>query len=355
MTGSSSQKAGNDSTQIIVHYGIDERLVREIVDEQLQIILENYSEKARDTAKQRNDIFGQKLIEKMDKINGFKVFSDPSFQVLLKNAQEAAASIEREADYDLLSELMAYRFQKGENPNTRTGIIHAVKIVNEISDEALLGLTVFHSVVNLNPTSGYINIGLDRLDQLFGEIIYAGLPKGYKWLDQLDILKAVRIFNLGNLGKIEKLEDYYSKRLSGYSLPGLKEDSKELLDAKNKLSTIKVPAEILVKHELQDNYWRINVVNKSQISELCKTPLTENQKLIIGEIFDSYVKDPVIKKEFKEKFVAEWCKRKNLKILRDWWNNDVLKLNTSINITCVGEVLAHVNAQRCDKSLPSLD
>lgn len=41
-------------------------------------------------------------------------FAEPSFQFLLTEAHKTAASTERKADYELLSELLVHRIQKGE-------------------------------------------------------------------------------------------------------------------------------------------------------------------------------------------------------------------------------------------------
>ena len=59
----------------------------------------------------------------------------------------------------------------------------------------------------------------------------------------------------------------------------------------------------------------------------------------------------MIRQENVNKFMEEWNKRTNLKILREWWDN----INVSIELTSVGKVLAHANAQRCDKRLPPLN
>jgi hypothetical protein len=74
--------------------------------------------------------------------------------------------------------LLIHRFQRGENRITRAGISRAVEIVDEISDEALLGLTVCHAVSYFLPASGNIYQGLDVLNDLFGKIIYNKLPTG---------------------------------------------------------------------------------------------------------------------------------------------------------------------------------
>ena len=79
--------------------------------------------------------------------------------------------------------------------------------------------------------------------------------------------------------------------------------------------------------------------------------LTEEQKNAIRAIYDLYKQDETVKQENIKVFMQEWDKRKNLKVLREWWDS----IGTSIQLTSVGKVLAHSNAQRCDKSLPPLD
>ena len=173
------QKAGDNSLQVqaeTVVVGIDEKRVREIVDEKLQISLQDFSNEANQTAMQRNGEFGKRLINRMVDEDALQAFADPAFQLLLIEAQKRAASTEREPDYDLLSELMLHRFKKGANRNVRAGISRAVEIVDQISDEALLGLTIFHATTYFLPVSGNIKQGLDVLDGLFGRLVYDVLP-----------------------------------------------------------------------------------------------------------------------------------------------------------------------------------
>jgi hypothetical protein len=79
--------------------------------------------------------------------------------------------------------------------------------------------------------------------------------------------------------------------------------------------------------------------------------LTEEQKKIINSIYDFYKQDETIKQQNIQKFMIEWNKRPNLKTLQEWWDN----IPSSFQITYVGKVLAHANAQRCDNRLPPLD
>jgi hypothetical protein len=56
-------------------------------------------------------------------------------------------------------------------------------------------------------------------------------------------------------------------------------------------------------------------------------------------------------KENIKLFMEEWDKKPNLKTLREWWDN----IGATFKITTVGKVLAHSNAQRCNKNLPPLN
>lgn len=362
-----TQKAGDNSQQlqaeqIVVNIGIDEKRAREIYNEMNLQLRKDYSQEALSIANSRVAEFENRLLPKMEAVDGaLEAFADPSFQLLLVEAQKTAASTERPADYDLLAELLIHRFQKGDNRVTRAGISRAVEIVDEISDNALLGLTVFHSISNFFPNSGDINIGLDVLNGLFGKLFYDKLPTGNDWLDHLDILDAVRINSYGNM---KKINEFYPERLSGYIDNGIEKDSENHRKAIDLIRINGLPENILIEHSLNNNFLRLKIPNKHQIASLIlhtqitfgenqvMLPITLNEKQrdALNEIYNLYKKDGAGKIQNIRTFMEEWDKRENLKILREWWDN----LNTSIQITSVGKVLAHSNAQRCDKSLPAL-
>src|SRR5699024_4872402 len=147
-----------------------------------------YTQEAREIAKERIDIFANDLIPKLVKNNLLEALKDPSIQILLSEAQKSAASTERIADYELLSELLIHRVKNGLNRNIWACIKRAVKIVDEITDESLLGVTVAYSVLQWIPASGNLYEGLNTLNTLFGKIIYEALPKGSEWIEHLDVL-----------------------------------------------------------------------------------------------------------------------------------------------------------------------
>jgi len=300
---------------------------------------------------------------KMEKVEGaLAAFTDPSFQLLLVEAQKIAAATERPADYDLLAELLLHRFEKGSNRIARAGIGFAIDMVDKVSDDALLGLTVAHAVQSFYPVTGDINKGLDVLDDLFGKIIYGQLPSADEWLDHLDVLNAVRLISFGSLNKIE---NYFPQKLSGYVDVGIDKNSENFVIALKILDENHLPRELLVDHDLDDKYVRLLVTSKREINSIIllksvaqngathSTPvsLAEKQIEALNSIYSLYSQDDVLKKKNIDSFMSEWNSRKNLKILREWWDG----IPTSFAITSAGKVLAHSNAQRCDSNLPSLN
>jgi hypothetical protein len=94
----------------------------------------------------------------------------------------------------------------------------------------------------------------------------------------------------------------------------------------------------------------LQVVVNGKLSFI-KTSLTETQKSIINSIYELYCKDSNNRSQNVKRFMEEWDKLPNLNKIRQWWDN----INTRIELTSVGKVLAHSNAQRCDKNLPPLN
>lgn len=362
------QKSGDLSHQMqsdnmIVNFGIDEKRAREVFRDMNLQVRQDYTQEALEVANARLSDFENSLMPKMEKIDGaLEAFSDPSFQILLVNAQKTAASTERPVDYDLLSELLIHRFQRSDNRIARAGISVAVEIVDKVADDALLGLTVAHAVSSFSPISGDICEGLDVLNELFGKIIYGQLPSGQEWLDHLDVLNAVRLSTFGNLKKVQQ---FYAELLPGYIAPGIKKDSEDVIKATEILEANSLPKNLLTEHSLNTDFLRIPVRDREQLKSISlhrqiiqngvivmdTVKLTEDQQTALDSIYELYNKDSSLTQKNLDTFKAEWDKKANLKALKEWWDN----IPIFLTITSAGKVLAHSNAQRCDHKLPPLN
>lgn len=365
------QKAGENSQQIQAGainitnvMGIDEKRAREIFNEMYIIARRDFSRDAYECANERVAQFEESLMPKIMQIDGaLEKFADPSFQFLITEAHKTAAATERVADYDLLSELLVHRIQKGEkNRKVRAGIARAVEIVDQIDDDALCALTVSHTVAGLFPIANSVKEGLDILEDTFSKLIYTELPKGREWLDHLEILDAVRLPSFGNFKKIEQ---FYSEQVDGYTCIGIAKGTDKYNNAVSLLEKSQLPNTFLVDHELLDGYVRLPVSSKTFVNSLGiinrKTingqlkekhfELSKEQKDVLMNIYDLYDDDGELKNKVIERFMDEWKKRKALASLCEWWDS----IPILFEITAVGDVLAHSNAQRCDKSIPPME
>ena len=274
---------------------------------------------------------------------------------MLIEAQKAAARSERPVDYDLLSELLLHRVKNDSDREKRLGIKKAVEIVDSISDEALLGLTVFHAVSRFSPESGDLDAGLDRLDNLFNTLFYSDLPEGTHWIDHLDLLGAIRV---NPIRKLMPLLDYYSNMLDGYVCVGILKGSENYFKAIDLFASIGVSKDFLVDNVLNPSYVRLNFPQQNSFESINKLiapnvmiPLSAKEIITLNNIVSLYNKDPQLLQNVKNSFSGKWKMRKSLNQLNNWWE----KIPYAFTLTEMGIVLAHANAQRCDNSLPALN
>lgn len=357
------QNAGDASTQMqagIINFynGIDEKRAREIIDEKLQELMSTYTIEAHELMKARIKKLEDELIPKLVKQKLLDSLADPSIQLLLLDASKSAASTERATDTELLSELLIHRIEKGENRNVRAGISRAVKIVDEISDEALLGLTVMHAVERYRPVCTQLDDGLKILSNLFENIIYGQLPQGKKWLDHLDILDAIRILPLT---KNNSIKEIYTNAMSGFTDVGIVKSSESYKKAIEILEKANLSENLLIPHDLRDGYVRLGIMNIERLDlvRLVENDngiinvkkLNEEQKQAYRDVYALYERDEMKLQANKDAFMERWNKYDSLKNVNEWWNS----ITDGLSITSVGEALAHANAKRCEPQLPEIE
>ena len=107
---------------------------------------------------------------------------------MLRASQKAAASSERDDDYDLLIELLVCHIQKGENRKTRAGMGRAIEIVDEVDNDALCALTVVHAVNEYSLIVGDPVEGIKVIAGLFEKLEYEKLPQGRMLMGRENII-----------------------------------------------------------------------------------------------------------------------------------------------------------------------
>lgn len=358
------QVTGKDSTQIqahniIVHNGITEERARQIFQEEAKKITA-YTQEANITAFERINKLENAFMQAAKKVDGaLEAFSDPAFQLILRETEEKAAATEREEDYDLLSQLLICHIQKGSERKNRVGIHHAIKIVDEIDNQALCALTIIYTIQGLVPMAGMCSEGLKLFDDIFSKLQYIELPSGTLWLDHLDILGAIRI---SNYGKLKSLIDMFSQELDGYVCVGIKKDSPQFEKAMSILSNYEKFGNLLVENECLEGYVRLKLSQKrsANILKLLISLLNNAPDLLslipkeineaLYKILDLYSNDPSLMSEAKQNFTKMFNNYEHISKINQWWESIPL----AFEITSVGKVLAYTNAKRYDSTIPDL-
>ena len=346
---------------VTINYnGITEERSRAIFDEKLPIALQNYSVESVIVAKDRAYKFRQKLVPRLgEEEKGFECFADPNFLFLLMEAQKAAASTDRESDYDVLSELLANRVKVATDRSLYLGINKAVSVLPFVSDEQLVGMTVEFCIAKLSSKSNNIIQGLAAIDDCYGKIIgNCELPKGDGWLDSLEAGGLVK--NLRQpLQQFKKSRQIILEIFEHYTRTGIKKGSEKYFQAIELLKSTSLTESVLIEHELNNDYVRILALDEVGIDGLVgnrvlengvilTVPLNDAQKEALRKIIALYEGEEGLKEDFKNRFVSKFMEFPNLKKVMEWWD-----ANTSYyELTIVGNILANANANKCDARIP---
>ena len=359
------QKAGDNSQQLqmvnpIINIGITEERFREIFSEMNAIARQSYTQDAYELAMKRVGMFEELLMSKVEQVDGMlEAFRDPSFQFLLVEAQKRAAASDRESDLEMLTELLAHRVEKKEDRKIKASITRAVEIVDQIDDDALCGLTIVYAINTWVAEAGDISQGLNTMNTLFTSLCYRELPTGFNWAYHLDVLDAVRT---SSIGTFKKFSEYYSAIFEGYTCVGIQRDSENHTKALEILREAHLPSTLLVPHELNDGFVRLDVRDRNSIANIQLTSinqgtlvsqrtLTPTEVDALNQIWSLYTNDPKLAEQIKHAFVEKWDSYDTLSIIRSWWE----ALPHSFKITPIGEVLAHANAQRYSPKVPRMN
>lgn len=357
------QKAGDNSTQIMVagnvNVGITEQQARDICRAECAIAMQNWAFQAGAFAEARIQKLEDKVLPKMlsyDK--NLSIFGDPGFQILLRKAQIAAASSERENDYEILSDLLLHRAEQNNNRERRLGISKAIEVVDQVDEVALISLSIVYAILKFTPVSTRLDEGLKVLNNLYGKIIENKcLPTDSSWTEHLDLLSAIRLSPKG-INSFKTLEEYMPEELRYYFETGFKIDSDEYKLVLEKFKTVGVPLSCFEPHPLKKEY--VHLTTSRDVNNILllfntpqgtiSTPLSKQQKEAFEYAnsinFTLNCKDT----EMTDTFWKIWEGYPNLKDVRSWWN----KLESYFQITPVGEALANAYIRGKEPSIPPM-
>ena len=301
------------STQVTQYYGASPSemvsVATTVYNQMYALSAKNYAELATATVNERINAFGKELFPRLEKIEGaLEKFQDPRFEYLLGDAQVAAAKTDRPEDLGMLSELLACHVLKGENKKIDAGISHAIKIIDEIDNDALCALTIVCAIQAYTPVSGITKEGLDTMNNLFSKLMYLKLPTGIDWMDHLDMLGALRISSLS----LRKSKEILVAKFPEYSCAGIKKNSVELKRAYEILAKNNIPDSTLIDNECVDGYVRLKLFDMDNVKPQYKETVLQVKNL--------YTKDQAIISMAKDNFIQKWDSYENLKKIREWWD-----------------------------------
>lgn len=363
-----TQSAGDNSTQMqagvinnnyTIVNGIDEARARDIWKEEYALACKEWTSEAERIAHERVAQLENKVMPKMLSYDAsLRFLSDPSFLFLLRKAQITAASSEREADYDMLSDLLLHRLEQSENRERRLGITKAIEIVDQLSDESVIGLSMIYAITKFEPTSEDLHDGLLVLNKLYEKIIEGkDLPKGKDWLEHLDILSAIRLVPQG-VNSFKKAEQYLPAMFAKHLVSGVKEDSEEYEKIKIDFQQCDLPP-CFVPHPLKPGYMKLKisndiddiyVVHQDQGGRSVRIPLNEEQRIVMNKAIDIARKDEHKNNELGLRLIEKWNELPTLNIVREWWNS----IPSYFSITPIGSAIANAYIRGKDPTIPSL-
>ena len=335
-----------------------ENCIKEQCEKQFAIARMDFFEGAYQSADEHVKKLEDKIMPRIEKLEGIQHhLNDPATLVFLGQAKISAATSELEKSFDLLAELIVSYIKNGKDRKRRAGIQQAVKIIGEIDEDALCGLTCAHAFLHFAPAAGSCLKGLECLNDMFSKLIYQELPAGHAWLDHLDNLGAIRVISLR---KMTKISHFCRTHFNGYICTGIKIDSDDYKKALGLLDEYKIGREILVPNSLVDGYSRLDIFSNTVIDQLAYCDdddvdkkwilLTEEQRAAIRRIWGMYSSDYVLKSQAQNHFMKLWDSFESLLKFRLWWENTP----QAFEITSPGGMLAQTNALRCDSTVPKL-
>ena len=392
----SEQTAGDNSTQVqagtVNNYynttnivGIDEERARTICKEEYAIAKANWTQEAQGIAQERVMALEDKLIPKMKQHDEtLKIFGDPAFQFVLRKAQISAASRGEEKDLDMLSELIVHRAEQNGNRERTLGITKAIEIIDQIPESSLIGLSIFYAIDRYESKSFDIHQGLKSLDNLYKGIINdTELPVSTQWIENLDVLSAVRMGS-SRIQSFKKMEEFLSNQLACLPM-GIERNSQEyneilselhkvgLYDLKEEIAELnedngdnkkilKIEIPLFKEHPLREGFLictyppeaftegnSINIKVNLGAQEL-DIPLNREQFLAFKHLSEITYKDGRNVESLTSKLIKEWDNYENLKNVRIWWN----QLPIFFTITPIGVAIANAYIRTKYPAIPSM-
>lgn len=350
-----TQSAGDGSNQFQVAgdlvIGITEDRAREIARSEALKVRSEFTLEAHKIAEERISALEEEFIPALADSGGLQAFADPSFLLLVRKAQEMAASTSEARDHQLLARLLSERAKK-DSRRIRLAIGRAVEIVDQLDDNALAALTtcwIVRALRAVNPQE--LASALRPLEDILQPLYEGGLDHlGRSWIGDLEILDCIRtVRGLGGSPKpqIESLVRAHPGLFSeGFS-------AEECDEVRERLDEVEISHDFIVDHEFIADRHRLRIGSTDDLLQWVEATgrggQIENFKRL-AEFARVDAVDAGAKTRAWELIQEDHpCYFRAAEV----WNNSP----AGFFVTAVGQAMAYTNAKRWHSlsGLPELD
>ena len=220
--GETQVQAGRD---LVIHTGLDYHAVQEIFELQADLLRKEFTSHALALVDERvNQLRGQ-VLSSLSTPELIGVFADPDFQFNILEAQRSAARSGQPEDIDLLVDLLVQRAETVESPRLKMATRMALDAVGQLSDDALLGLTVVWYGIRLFPQSATLDDFLAAMNSHLSRFSDA-LPADRSWLVDLGVLDCLQL-GVGGISLKNFVQLIGENKAMGFTCAGMDADLAE--------------------------------------------------------------------------------------------------------------------------------
>ena len=340
----------NQQPIIVIRDNFIKELIKDEFNKDFVAIQESLNEKLSSSINSFQTIVNYKF---NDIYNAIEALKHPEVYKDTLNAIKAAAFSNRQSDFEVLAELLLERYRLNNDVSRNAGISIAINIVNQVSDDAILGVTLLLYYTKFISYDCNVTSILNNLDNVFSKLMYSDLPRGKDWIYNLEMLNAV---SLNYMEKYKDAPDRYRELLSDYIVTGIAKESDAYEKAIKVIKEASFPCpldEILIDNDLLEGYLVVNGYLISNLNKGIQLKITKDgndkrydptdkQKDALRKVLSLYCKAGDKQLKVKNNFYSEWSKRSNLTKFSSW----LKQMPCNVILTPIGMALAQANAKR---------
>ena len=334
--------------------GVTKAEVLNLIKDSRKETIAEAKEIAKEITCERITIFTNKFCSELDDIKSYlNIFKKPEVCTFLSECCISAAQTDQDSDYDILSKLLIERIKNDGDKFTCCSLKYAVKTIPDLDDDSLLSLTLYYCVFYLKTDVLKSSQIFQILDNLYGNILCKNLPEKINWLEQLDILKCIRI---SQFYIPIRFIDIFEKKYTSLFDVGIKENSENFFKTIQLLKDNNIPLKIFIPHEFNPGYYRLNIASESDIDSklvfVTNIPekvilLTLEQKNTLHKIYNLYETDKELRKNISINIENVLNNYPHIKTVIDWMD----KIKSNFVMTPIGVMIGNANARIYSKDI----